>query len=257
MLKFFLELLCITTLVGCSTLNTVKAASVAGDWFKLNAMSIEIIAPDSSVTKFEFEIAKNSDVKIRQSTNKNGKKTNGELMLISNVLLSKDIPTSPGYEIDAIDVPSLTLQLVNQLLAFGTGKKPLDISGRLPVDVIGQTTPIRVGTISAGGEYPGPWDLNGYVESISPTEISYDLSHTFPGGNGKSNKIRYIGRWEQRPTPPDFPDSFPITGWKVFHLGPTQNSDGKKTVLDYGATKPDSTYKTLGELRSSVKSIKN
>ena len=238
-----------------SALNGVAAPpdAVVEAWFKMNFASIRASQPGGSgwIT-YTFEITPASDTRIHITSVEGGKKTEGTLMLVSGVLLSKDMPLEAGYEIDAIDGPALTLQLVDKLLAFGAGKTPTELAGHLTVDLTEKTTPIHVNTTSAEGTYPVPWGLVGSIESVSPNSVTFDLTHSVRI-EGHDEKIRYVGRWENCPTPPEIPDSLSLVGWKTFFLGPIKKSDSRGTTLDYTSRASPDSYATVGALREAVK----
>jgi hypothetical protein len=241
-----------------SALNGVAAPpdSVMEAWFKMNFASIRESQPDSSGwTSYVFEVTPASDMRVQISSFEDGKRSEGILMLVSGVLLSKDLPLEPGYEIDAIDGPALTLQLVNKLLAFGAGKAPSELTGHLSVDLTEKTTPIHVSTTSAEGTYPVPWGLVGSIEAVSPKSVSFDLTHSGRIGTHEE-KVRYVGRWENRSTPPELPDSLPLVGWKTFFLGPMTRSDSRGTIIDYSSRASPESYATVGALREAVKKSK-
>jgi hypothetical protein len=241
-----------------SALNGVAAPpdSVMEAWFKMNFASIRESQPDSpGWTSYVFEVTPASDMRIQITSFEDGKTSEGTLMLVSGVLLSKDWPLEPGYEIDAIDAPALVLQLVNKLLAFGAGKAPSELKGHRTVDLTEKTTPIHVNTSSAEGTYPVPWSVVGSIESVSPNSVSFDL--TLSGKIGThEDKIRYVGRWENRSTPPQLPDSLPLVGWKTFLLGPMTRSDSRGTIIDYSSRASEESYATVGALREAVKKSK-
>jgi hypothetical protein len=238
-----------------SALNGVAAPPdfVMEAWFKMNFASIRESQPGGSGwATYTFEITPASDMRIHITTFEDGKTTEGTLMLVSGVLLSKDLPLEPGYEIDAIDGPALTLQLVNKLLAFAAGKTPAELTGHLSVDLTEKTTPLHVSTTSAEGTYPVPWSLVGSIEVVSPNSVSFDLTHT---GRIETHeeKVRYVGRWENRSKPRELPNSLPLVGWKAFFLGPMKRSDSRGTIIDYSSRASEESYATLGALREAVK----
>ena len=238
-----------------SALNGVAAPpdSMMEAWFKMNFASIRESQPDKpGWTSYVFEVTPASDMRIEITSFEEGKKSEGTLMLVSGVLLCKDLPLEQGYEIDSIDGPALTLQLVNKLLAFGAGKAPSELTGHLSVDLTEKTTPIHVSTTSAEGTYPVPWSLVGSIEAVSPNSVSFDLTHT---GRIETHeeKVRYVGRWENRSKPPELPDSLPLVGWKTFFLGPMKRSDSRGTIIDYSSRASEESYATLGALREAVK----
>lgn len=100
-----------------------------------------------------------------------------------------------------------------------------------------------------------PWGLVGSIESVSPNAVSFDLTHS-----GKirthEEKIRYVGRWENRSTPPEIPDSLSLVGWKAYFLGPMTRSDSRGTTIDYSSRASEDSYSTVGALREAVKKSK-
>src|ERR1017187_6778301 len=109
-------------------------------WFKMNFASIRESQPDSpGWTSYVFEVTPVSDMRIQITSFEDGKRSEGTLMLVSGVLLVKDWPLEPAYEIDAIDAPALVLQLVNKLLALGAGKPPSELTRHLSVDLTEKT----------------------------------------------------------------------------------------------------------------------
>jgi hypothetical protein len=230
--------------------------SVVDAWFKMNFASIRASQPGGSgwIT-YIFEITPASDTRIHITNSEDGKRTEGTLMLVSGVLLSKDMALEAGYEIDEIDAPALMLQLVNKLLAFGAGKAPSELTEHVTVNLTEKTTPIHISTASATGTYAVPWGLVGSIESVSPNSVTFDLTHSGRIGNHEE-KIRYVGRWENRSTPFEIPDSMPLVGWKAFLLGPIKRSDSRGTILDYTSRASDESYATVGALREAVKKSK-
>jgi hypothetical protein len=132
------------------------------------------------------------------------------------------------------------------------GSRPDRGGGHLTVDLTEKTTPIHVNTTSAEGTYPVPWALSGSIESVSPNSVSFDLTHSVRTA-GHEERIRYVGRWENRPTPPEIPDSLSLVGWKTFFLGPIKKSDSRGTTLDYTSRASPESYATVGALREAVK----
>lgn len=245
------------TLVATAALLSALICSAAAPpdnvidaWFKMNALTVTISVPGNLDTvRYSFEIAPNSDFRI----NLKSKEAGGTLMLISGVLVSKDLPIQAGYEIDAIDGPALTMQLVNKLLAFAVGTSPDALRGHRAVDLTEKTAAIHVATSSAEGQYQAPWQLEGFVEVVTPGVITFHLTHSFKDDRGNDLTATYVGQWEHRSTPPLLPDSLSLKGWRVFDLGPIQRSSSQGTVLDYGATPSSSGYPTVGALRASVR----
>ena len=222
--------------------------SVVSAWFQMNALTVtESVPGDPDVTKYTFELTPDSDLRVRIES----KEASGTLMLISGVLLSKDLPIQAGYEVDAIDSPALTMQLVNRLLAYAAGVQPSKVRGHRAVDLKEPSVPIRVATTSAEGVYGAPWHLKGSLNPSSPGSIAFDLSLSFKVKAAERYTMAFIGRWERRSPPPRLPDSLPLKGWRVFTFGISEHSDSQGTTMDYGAAPAAAAYETVGALRAA------
>jgi hypothetical protein len=223
-------------------------------WLEMNHASIRMSDPASADSQaFVYDIAPNQDLHVQTSIVSDGKITRGELLLLADgVLLTHNMPLTRREEIDAIDVPVLTLQLVNKLLAAGTGKKPSALRGKSTVDLTEKSWGLNVGTISAGAEYPAPWQLKGSIEASRTHVISFDLLHSFEV-DGTAQAVHYVGNWERSSAPFVVDDAMSLSGWHVFRLGPVSSSNGVAAIVDYAASEVVKSSKTLGELRKGVR----
>lgn len=227
----------------------VPSEEVVSAWFKMNALLVTMKVPGVAETlNYNFEVTANSDLRV----NIVSKEATGNLMLISGVLVARDLPVKPGYEIDALDAPVLTMQLVNKLLAAAAGVAPNLFRGHRKVDFTEATVPIHIATPSAEGQYPAPWSLMGSLDG-APGLVTFRLKHSFKDANGNSYAVEYAGRWEQRSVSPTIPDSASLTGWKVFGLGPRKEVGAGGTTLDYGATQSATVYPNVGALRAAIR----
>jgi len=175
-------------------------------------------------------------------------------MLGGRVMVSKGMTLRPGYEIDAIDGPVLSMRLVLTVLGRVFPDGPGQIVGLVDVgrdDDVG----IRFGTPSASGYIAGPWRVAGKVENYKAGVVTFDLRMTVPaqapGATSATGTLNFKGRLAVR-SAPVFRDSDSIEGWTVYALGPQTQRRGAGT-LDYGA-RPMATpgVKTIGELRAFV-----
>jgi hypothetical protein len=212
-------------------------------WTQLNAATIEMTSPGvAGSTKYEFEITPEADTRIHVTSTQNGLSTKGTLMLVSGVLLAKDVPLPAGNELDVIDACGITLQLVNKLLAYGANSLPLSIRGRREVEMVETLDTLDVKTSTAAASLPPPWKLSGSVESLKTGHVTYDLTHA---AGDEAPPVRFVGTWEKRKPPPALPDATSIVGWKVYRIGA---QDG-----EYGVTASAQKYPTLGALRAALK----
>ena len=242
-------------------LMTMAASATAAEppkaimaaWLEVNHASIRASDPASADSQsFVYDIAPNQDLHVQTSIVAGGKITRGELLLLADgVLLAHNMPLTRREEIDAIDVPVLTLQLVNKLLAAGTGKKPSALRGKSNVDLTEKSWSLNVGTISAGAEYPAPWRLKGTIEASRTHVVSFDLIHSFDV-SGTAQAVHYVGSWERSSAPFVVDDAMSLSGWHVFRTGPVSGSNGAAAIIDYAASDVVKSSKTLGELRKGL-----
>jgi hypothetical protein len=245
-------------IVVCQTVAACGEDSVPANvmsWFKMNHESIQITATGDDRTSYVVDIAPNQDMRARVQSNSKGKTSSNELMLISGTLLVKGGALSEGYEIDAIDEVSLSLQLVNQLLAAGTQKSPDDIKKPVAIDRTEGKRTLCVATMSASGEYEAPWHVAGWAEPKTAGAIAFNFK--FSAANLGVSAATYTGEWRHDSKPVAFGDDMPTSGWKVYRIGPIQKREGNSTILDYGASPDTHTYATLGELRKAQASPKS
>jgi hypothetical protein len=212
-------------------------------WTRMNAASITTSATgstDSLTCDMEFTEAK--DTRIRVTITQGGKTEKGTLMLVSGMLLAKDVPLAAGSELNMLDGCGITLQLANALLAHGTAVPPLSIRGHKEFDFTEEKTPLHVATTTAETTVPAPWTVRGWVESGTTGAVGFDFVQSTPGTD---EAIHIVGTWESRGTPPELPDATPLAGWKVFQIGAREGGG-------YGAT-PAGSFATLGALRAAAK----
>ena len=209
-------------------------------WMQLNAATIEMTSPGASgSTKYEYEITPESDSRIQVSSTQHGQSMKGTVMLVSGVLLAKDVPG----DLDLVDACGITLQLVNKLLAYGSDTVPLSIRGLREIAMTEKVDAIEVKTSGAEAKLDPPWKLSGTIDSQKVGHVTFDLTHT---ASVEAAPVRFVGTWEKRKTPPELPDSMSIAGWKVYRIG---TKDGR-----YGATASEQTFATLGALRAALSS---
>lgn len=225
---------------------------LADDWFSPTTVSVRItVPPHRDFSSTSIEVAGNGDSRIQTSTFVSGKVSSGTLLVISgNYLLVKGVELKTGAEIDALDAPALEVQTVLKLLAHAVPEGPASIAGIRAIDVKEQTRAIEIATQSASGGYPAPWSLTGSVRRDSGSVLSFAVTFKFAGG---TDALTMTGDWQKSSTPSQFTDSLSVAGWRAFHLGPQQSTQGGSTILDYGAQEIPGGFTTLGQVRAYAK----
>jgi hypothetical protein len=211
-------------------------------WTRMNAASVTTRANGSADSMTcDMIFTPQQDTRIDVTIAQDGKTSKGTLMLVSGILVAKDLPPAAGSAMDLLDGCGITLQLANALLAHGSVVPPLSIRGRKEFDVTEEKTPLHVATTTAETTIPVPWSVKGWAESGTVGAVGFDIVQSMPG---TPDSMRITGTWEVRADPPEFPDATSIAGWKVFKIG-TREGGG------YGAT-PAGPFANLGQLRSAA-----
>ena len=198
-----------------------------------------------------------NDMLIETETRGSKISTIGSIGLVGGqVMLSKGLKLEPGYEIDALDAPVLSIKLVMIVLGRVFPKGPAEVSGLREIDRTDKTG-IKFATPGASGYIPAPWRLKGKVRKLTGGTVTYDLALTLPAEQkGKKSSttysIRMTGELGMR-THAVFRDSDLLEGWTTYGIGPIQIKQEASTVLDYGATPNNGTsYKTIGDIRAFI-----
>lgn len=171
------------------------------------------------------------------------------------VMLTKGLKLKPGYEIDALDGPVLSMRLLFILLQRVFPKGPGSIVGTTDVDHRDQVG-IKYATPSASGDIAAPWHVKGKVSRLPDSQVRFDLALSFP-----------LQRQDKEPSSltvhmkgelgvldrPVFRDTDSLEGWITYGLGPQETKQGNSTQLDYGAKPQEATrYRTIGDVRAYV-----
>ena len=256
--KFFLILLLLQS--GCLLLAQSDVLTAAGanpnraqakpqassEWYNPTHVSLNVQA-EGVTNRVTYEISSDHDLKITTNAKgKRGQQETSEIMFVnghSKWMLAKNVPLEKGYEIDALDGPVLTLELVTELLRTAVPGGPGEITKSTAVNLHEKTKSIEVNTASASGGIEAPWTLQGTIEPTAADQWSFDLTvaHDQP--------MHITGTWQKEAAAPVFGDEMPLAGWQILSLGPVKRVDGGATIYDYGAQLSLKQPKTLGELR--------
>jgi len=227
--------------------NRANATSAKADvaWYSPTRVTLRAQEQGTSAEMI-YEISGNQDLKINMKTTEHGKQQTGEIMLINGQrqwMLAKNLPLEKGYEIDALDVPVLSLKLTLELLRAAAPRGPSQIKDKTTFNVHEELRSIAVNTASASGGLEAPWSLQATIEPTAEDQSSFELT-------AKHKETMHLSRtWQKETIPPAFGDDLPLDGWQIFTIGPIKTTDRNGTILDYGAQISNQQPKTLGELR--------
>jgi hypothetical protein len=231
--------------------NHAKTESAKADSAWYSPTRVTLRAQDHSDTStIIYEIAPNQDLRITMDATERGKRQTGQIMVINGQrqwMLAKNLPLEKGYEIDALDVPVLSLKLVLELLRAAAPGGPSQIKEKTTFNVKEGIRSIEVSTVSANGGLEAPWTLQATIEPTAPDQSSFELTAKH------KETVHLTGTWQKEATPPAFGDDMPLDGWQILSIGPIKTTDGNSTILDYGAQVSRQQAKTLGELRRMTK----
>jgi len=199
---------------------------------------------------------KTLDVSIDVATHGSKDPMAGTVGLVGGqVMLTKGLKLQPGYEIDALDAPVLSMRLVMILLKRVFPKGPDQIVGSIAVDQTGRVG-IKYATPSASGYIAAPWHVKGKVSRLADGTLPFELMLSFPlpqqDKQTSSLTITMKGEFAVLGRPV-FRDTDSLDGWTTYGLGPQKTKQGSNTILDYGA-KPqgDTRYRTIGDIRAFI-----
>jgi hypothetical protein len=176
-------------------------------------------------------------------------------MVGGQAMLTKGLKLQPGYEIDALDVPILSMKLVMIVLKRLFPKGPGEIVGTVKIDRTDQVG-IKYATPSASGYIPAPWHVKGTVSRLYEGRVPFDIALSFPTerqDKQKSNVTIYMKGEFSMLGRPVFSDTDTLDGWTTYGLGPQQTKQGNSTIFDYGAKPQEARrYKTIGDIRAFI-----
>jgi len=196
------------------------------------------------------------DAVIESVVHEGGDSSTGTVALVGGrFMLSKGRSLERGYEIDALDAPVLSINLLLSVLdrAFPSG--PDSISGKMPFDHSGASG-IRLATQSASGYIAAPWQAKGEVSRADGGDLGFEVILSFPSeGAGYKSGIHSItmrgslGVWEGSV----LLDTDSLEGWVIHEVGPMVIERPGATIYDYGAQPLEEPgYRTVGDLRAAI-----
>ena len=176
-------------------------------------------------------------------------------MVGGRIMLSKGLKIDPGYEIDALDAPVLSIKLVMIVLGRVFPNGPAEVLGSQDIDRTDKIG-IKYATPSASGYIPAPWVMKGKVQKVTGGNVIFDLALTFPVEQGDKKSSTYMMKMTGELSMLDhavFLDTDLLSGWETYGLGSRQIKQAASTILDYGAT-PDQgvRHQTIGDIRAFI-----
>jgi hypothetical protein len=196
------------------------------------------------------------DARIEIATHGSTEPMMGTVAMVGGqVMMTKGLKLEPGYEIDALDAPVLSMRLVISLLSRVFPRGPDEVVGTKHFDRLDQGG-IQYATPSASGYISPPWRVKGTAIRASDGAIAVDMALSFsseaqttPPGSTTLFLKGKLARLKR----PVFSDAESLDGWTTYGLGVQQTKQDSGTVVDYGA-KPQVTarFKTIGDVRSFI-----
>lgn len=240
---------------NCAVTAPDNAACGSG-WRNGNRFVIHAKSKSQDIrAEWRYEIAENRDLKLGVSINSGENTESGAVFLIdSSTMLTNGLTLTPGQEIDTLGVPVLTLQLVLDLLERTFPGGPSEIHGKQPARDADNAAGLKIAARGVKGYIPAPWRLNGAVERVSSSKISFDLTLAFKPmlANADEQVMQFTGFWEQRPIRATFSDATKIEGWAIHRITQIKDPDSGPALNEFRATPMDDAFPTLGALRKHI-----
>jgi hypothetical protein len=173
----------------------------------------------------------------------------GTILLISGRwMATQDLSLESGSELDLMDIAALNSQLVMNLLRLALPEGPPKPGKPVQISLKEDHRPLQVGTSSGSGEYGAPWKVNGTACVAGPqAPVSYQLEFVFKTRDDEQD-VHLAGQVSRTATPMEIVDSESLDGWKVYALGPRQETARAGTKMTFGAQLAPAAA-TVGELR--------
>jgi hypothetical protein len=224
-------------------------------WEQFNNIALESTDPQQSYkTKWKFELAENSDLKISVDERSGKEKRLGEIMMISGrALLISRLKPNEESELDLLDGPVLMCQLAINLLHYAFPEGPESVVKNTPFELTEEFRSIIIASPNSTSFFPPPWKVNG---SVNPVDgyVAFNLKFSFkPEANNAGNsEIWFKGIWEHAKIPSRFPDTMSLSDWTISIIDPETQKVASSITGDAIPRKVISGYRTLGELRKFI-----
>lgn len=227
-------------------------------WSAYTSIDLEArYAPDPAIAHWHLEFdPNNNDTRVDSEIVSGSTRERGTIGVIGGrIMVSKGLDLNPGYEIDALDGPVLTMRLLLAVLNRTIAGGPDKLAGEKAIDHRESKVGIRFATPSAEGHIKAPWQAHGIARKLPGGAISYEIelqggSQDPLGRAGPAMDIRFKGILDHRKAPV-FDDAMSLHDWKVYGVGPQSSTRGDAQILDYGARpRSDAGVRTVADARA-------
>lgn len=226
-------------------------------WYSANSIQLAVGQPNvADRTKFSLTVPDPQNLVIDLDNVFQGKSQKGTIKLVEGrAMLTHGLSLEKGYEIDALDGPILTYQILVSLLSQAIPAGPDRFSGTKAINLKEKKRGIRIATMSASGYFGAPWTLTGTVSRSDTETVTFSLSFTYTQDKTPSI-LSFDGSWKKLRQAPQIDSAMSLQGWQLHLLGPVEIKQEGSTIFDYAAQSKPTPVGTLGELRKSIMSEK-
>jgi hypothetical protein len=233
----------------CRQRTTGDICASGSPWSEFTRFRVEPRDENAPTTTLTVHDAQDFSLDINP---KGAATSKGRILLIAGrAMLMRSVAQEAGYEIDALDGPVLTHQLVMTLLdqAFPKGSGSVG-SSKPSFKIMQRQRAIRIATSSAEGRIEAPWTLTGTARQVDG-RIVYDIQLEFAAQDGPKS-ISFAGFWEKAAERAPLDGWMSLEGWTIHWLGPMTTSSDQGTTLDYAAQPVSERWADLGSLRKYI-----
>lgn len=222
-------------------------------WYAANFVNLAVSQPNTTnITRFTLTVPDPFNLVLDLDNVCEGKPQKGTIKLVEGrAMLTRGLSLERGYEIDALDGPMLTYQILVSLLTQAIPNGPDTFAGAKSINITEKKKGIRIATMSASGYFPPPWALTGSVSRRDKETIGFALRFTYTQ-NKATAVLLFDGAWKKLQQAPQIDSSMSLSGWQLHLLGPVEIKQEGSTILDYAAQSKPTPLGTLGELRKSI-----
>ena len=226
-------------------------------WYSANFIQLAVGQPNvADRTSFSLTVPDPLNLVIDLDNVFQGKPQRGTIKLVEGrAMLTRGLSLEKGYEIDALDGPILTYQILVSLLSQAVPAGPSKFAGTKAINLKEKKRGIRIATMSASGYFGAPWTLTGTASRKDTETVTFSLNFTYTQDKTPS-VLSFDGSWKKLQQAPQIDSAMSLQGWQLHLLGPVEIKQEGSTIFDYTAQSRPTPVGTLGELRKSIMSEK-
>lgn len=222
-------------------------------WYAANLVKLTVTQPNvPDLTRLTLTVPDPRNLVLDLDNVFQGTPQKGTIKLVEGrAMLTRGLSLERGYEIDALDGPVLTYQMLVSLLSQSIPDGPDKFVGARNINIKETSRGIRIATMSASGYFSPPWALTGSVSRRDEETVDFSLRFTYTH-NDASSALWFDGTWKKLRQAPQIDSSMSLSGWQLHLLGPVEIKQEGGIILDYAAQSKPTPLGTLGELRESI-----